>query len=317
MHVADTKLSEKCCSKCGLTKQSDEFIKNRNICKVCRNKRSRELYGSNKVVEEMEDIQNTKIELKECNVCKIQKPLSDIVKGRIVCKECNNNKRRNKYHTDEDHRQNLIKMATEFKHNKMVQRLKEKENKLGKENKECNYCHKIKHMSNFRYNRLKCKICERDDPVEKFKRTVRCRIYLSIKKDKHTIEYLGCTSSEYLNWLLYNGNDYTLENRGQLWHIDHVIPLSKFNLEDKEEQLIAFNWRNTMPLSVKENLSKNNKILKPQVEQHFKLLSEYHIKNNIEMPEKFISLFAKHLVAGTPLELSLPLTNGNICKELG
>jgi hypothetical protein len=176
----------------------------------------------------------------------------------------------------------------------------------------------VRAKTEFRHNRLKCKICERDEPVEKFKRTVRSRIYLAIKKDKHTIEYLGCTSKEYLHWLLSNGNDYyTLENRGQYWHIDHVIPLSKFNLENEEEQLIAFNWRNTMPLSVKENLSKNNKIFIPQVEQHLKLLSEYHIKNNIEMPEKFINLFAKHLVAGTPLELSLPLTNGNISKELG
>ena len=35
------------------------------------------------------------------------------------------------------------------------------------------------------------------------------------------------------------------------------------------------------------------------------------------MPEKFIDLFAKYLVAGTPLEPSLPLTLGNIGEELG
>ena len=36
------------------------------------------------------------------------------------------------------------------------------------------------------------------------------------------------------------------------------------------------------------------------------------------MPQKYIDLFARHLVAGSSLEPSLPLTdNGNICEELG
>ena len=87
---------------------------------------------------------------------------------------------------------------------------------------------------------------------------------------------------------------YTFENYGREWHIDHVIPLSKFDLNDEEQQLVAFNWRNTMPLSVKENLSKNNKILQSQIQQHVSNLLEYHKKNNIEMPQKFIDLFATH-----------------------
>jgi len=49
-----------------------------------------------------------------------------------------------------------------------------------------------------------------------------------------------------------------------------------------------------MPLSVKENLSKNNKILQSQIQQHVSNLLEYHKKNNIEMPQKFIDLFATH-----------------------
>ena len=62
-----------------------------------------------------------------------------------------------------------------------------------------------------------------------------------------------------------------------------------------------------MALSVKENLSKNNKIIKLQVEQHSKKLLEYHIENKLDLPQVFIDLFAKHLVDGKPLKLSLPL----------
>ena len=55
-----------------------------------------------------------------------------------------------------------------------------------------------------------------------------------------------------------------------------------------------------MPLSCKENLSKNNKIFKSQIEQHLKNLVDYHKKNNIVLPQIYIDLFAKHLDAGSP-----------------
>ena len=126
-------------------------------------------------------------------------------------------------------------------------------------------------------------------------------------KNKSTSEYLGCSRDEYIKWLLCNNNNYNLENRGSEWHIDHVIPLSQFDLENEQEQILAFNWRNTMPLSCQENLSKGIKIIKEQIEQHYKNLIDYHNKNNLELPIEFIDLFAKHLDAGKPSKLSLPL----------
>jgi hypothetical protein len=62
-------------------------------------------------------------------------------------------------------------------------------------------------------------------------------------------------------------------------------------------------------------LSKNNKIIKEQVEKHYKKLLEYHLENKLDLPQVFIDLFAKHLDAGNPLEPLLPLTFGNICEE--
>ena len=57
-----------------------------------------------------------------------------------------------------------------------------------------------------------------------------------------------------------------------------------------------------MPLSCVENLKKNNKIIKLQVEKHYEKLVEYNTKNNLDLPQVYIDLFAKHLVAGSPLE---------------
>ena len=308
MDVSDTKPLEKSCSKCGEIKTEDKFIIKRNICKECRNNKSRAKYKSLEINEELQQT---------CNFCNKEKLISSFIKNRKICKDCNNSKRQLKYNTDEEHRKLLIKRVIEFKHNKVLEKQKLKEDEIGNGNKKCNSCNNIKPNCNFRNKRLKCKICERDVPIEKFKRVIRSRIISAInRKSKHTCYYLGCNSNDYLNWILSNNNGYTLENRGKDWHIDHVIPLSKFNLDDEEEQQLAFNWRNTMPLSAKENLSKNNKILKPQIEQHINNLIEYHKNNNLEIPEKFIDLFAKYLDDGKPLKPSLPLTTGNVCEEL-
>ena len=296
MDVTDTKPLNKCCSKCSEIKPREMFIPNRNICKSCRNIRSREKYKTIVLEEEV---------LQVCIICGIEKSKSSIIKNRNMCNECNNEKRRLKYQQDDEHRKKLIQQVTDYKHKKVIlrQQLKaEQDEKNGLENKVCSYCNEIKLKEKFRYNRLKCRDCERDEPLEKFKRVVRSRIYLALNKNKKTIEYLGCNSTDYLKWLLTNNCNYTLENRGKEWHIDHVIPLSKFNLDDEEQQNIAFNWRNTMPLSCKENLSKNNKIIKEQIEQHLNKLIEYHKENKLDLPQVFIDLFAKYLVAGSPLE---------------
>jgi hypothetical protein len=307
------------CSNCGEMKNLDKFIKNRNVCKDCSNVRRRQLYSNITLENETEHE-------KKCNICEVKKPSSSFSKKLNQCKDCHNSIRREKYSIDDEHRKKLIKAASEFKHNKVVERanirekVKEELNKeIGEENAICKYCNKIQPKTRFRYNRLKCRDCERDEPIDKFKRSVRSRIYISLNnnKTKHTVEYLGCSVDDYLKWMSTNNLNYTIENRGKEWHIDHVIPLSKFNLDDEEEQLLAFNWRNTMPLSVKENLSKNNKIIKSQIEQHYKTLQQFHKENNIEFPQKYIDLFAKHLVDGDSLKLSLPLTTGNFSEELG
>lgn len=45
------------------------------------------------------------------------------------------------------------------------------------------------------------------------------------------------------------------------WHLDHIIPLSAFDLSDKNQFFKAFNYTNLQPLWAKENLKKSNKVL--------------------------------------------------------
>jgi hypothetical protein len=284
-------------------KHPDRIVRNRNICKDCCNKKKLETF-KNKVVDVSAQ--------KTCTGCKVTKVATLFIrKDWNLCIDCNNLRRRKQYLESEEVRITKIEAAVKYKKKKKaisdetkLVAITKLEEEIGQDNTICKYCKEVKPKSRFRHNRLKCKDCERDDPPEKLKRYVRARIFSCLKqtKNKHTHEYLGCTPAEYLKWLLSNTNNFTLENYGKVWHIDHIIPLSKFDFTNEQDKLVAFNWRNTMPLLAKENLSKNNKIVKSQIEQHLIILNKYHIENSIELPQIYLNLFAKHLAAGNPLE---------------
>jgi hypothetical protein len=255
----------KCCSRCNENKDFDKFIKNRNICKECINKWAKIARDKRHILS----INNNETQI--CKVCNKEKHLSDLIKNRFLCKDCNNKNYRDMYKTDENFRLKVL--------------LKDK-------NKNREVANKAQRI---RYN---------NNPINKFIRVQRSRITIALKnKQKNSIEYLGCDSEQYFNWLKYNFNEiYNFENYGDIWHIDHVIPIHKFNLENEQEQLLAFNWRNTIPLLASDNLKKGTNIYSLQIEQHYKKLVEYHLENKLDLPQVFIELFAKHLVAGSPLE---------------
>ena len=143
--VDDTKPTIKTCSKCDTKKESDKFIKKRNICKQCANTRRKQLYD--------ESVNSTDIE-RVCKTCNQTKPVADFIKNRVLCKECNNANRRTKYENDENHRIKLIQQATLFKHNKILEKREIKEATIGKDNKKCSKCSTIKLKDRFRHNRL-------------------------------------------------------------------------------------------------------------------------------------------------------------------
>lgn len=82
------------------------------------------------------------------------------------------------------------------------------------------------------------------------------------KGQKHTsIKVLiGCNIDKLRSHLQSKFKDgMSWENR-EKWHIDHIIPCSRFDLTDIEQQKICFHYSNLQPLWAKENLSKGNKI---------------------------------------------------------
>jgi len=49
----------------------------------------------------------------------------------------------------------------------------------------------------------------------------------------------------------------TWENYGE-WHVDHIRPCASFDLNDKEQVIQCFNWRNLQPMWASENCSKGS-----------------------------------------------------------
>lgn len=105
-----------------------------------------------------------------------------------------------------------------------------------------------------------------DDPIRSFIRTCRCRILASFKKHSicklsHASKLLGCTGAELVEHLRkqFYGS-MTAENHGDVWHIDHIIPIASFDLSDPEQVAQCFHHSNLQPLLIEHNLSKSNRV---------------------------------------------------------
>lgn len=106
-------------------------------------------------------------------------------------------------------------------------------------------------------------------PEFRFKRAMRnavkriTRISKS-KKEGRTIEYLGCSmlhARKHIEKQFKRGMHWN--NHGKIWHIDHIIPLSKFDLTDPMQRKRANHFTNLQPLYVHENMKKGARITQP------------------------------------------------------
>lgn len=86
---------------------------------------------------------------------------------------------------------------------------------------------------------------------------VRSSLHKNIKREtkkSRSLKYLGCSIKE---WVIFLENKFDKNmswyNYGTYWDIDHIIPLSSFDLLNEEEVKKAFNYTNTQPLESKYN----------------------------------------------------------------
>jgi len=107
---------------------------------------------------------------------------------------------------------------------------------------------------------------EKEDVNFKLGNRLRHRLRSTLKKLKTRgshINNLGCSIEELKQHLEskflpgMSWGNWTLNG----WHIDHIIPLSSFDLTDLEQLKKACHYTNLQPLWAKDNISKGNKII--------------------------------------------------------
>ena len=234
----------KICNACRTIKYVTEFYKDKSKrdgyhsqCKNCHNNRQKEYYVTNKdkiATKGYEYRENNKEKLKEDKI-KYYQNNKDKIKE---------NKEKNK--------DKLIEQRKEYN-----QINKDKHNKYCKEWRQLNKYKVIQYKKEYEKNRII------NNPVYRFIQNNRTRIWTALKsnsKATNTIELLQCDGQFFYKWikfcLPYDMSDDEFRNN---YEIDHVVPLSSFNLSIPDNQFIAFNWQNCSPLLKSKNRIKGAK----------------------------------------------------------
>ena len=159
--------------------------------------------------------------------------------------------RQKKYYQNNDE----YKTKASQYYNEYKSRIRDKQKKYYEDNK----TKILKKHKKYRSNKIKT------DINYKLAANLRTRLYVSIRKDYKSgsaVKDLGCSIPElktYLESKFQEGMSW--DNWGRAgWHIDHIIPLDFFDLQNREEFLKACNYTNLQPLWAKENIKKSSNI---------------------------------------------------------
>lgn len=209
--------------------------------------------------------------MKVCSKCNHSKSLSDFHKSKkskdglaSSCKDCKRKlnadyRNRNKQHIEarksEYYFANIDiekeKRAKYYQENK--EKIKRKTRRYAKNNRgEVNSYFRKYHAHR-----------QKNDVQYRLTKSLRSRIN-HILRDKvktgSAINDLGCSLEELIKHIESKFQPgMSWDNYGE-WHIDHIKPLSSFNLEDRVQFLEACNYANLQPLWAHDNLKKGAKI---------------------------------------------------------
>jgi hypothetical protein len=230
---------------------------------------------------------------KICTACNKEKLLSEFHKGigifgyKSVCKICRSIERKNfylihkKYEDERNRKYRNRNIERERKRSREYNRQhREERNIYNVEHRKCNklyyqeYHHKyyLKNKEKILKRVKLAKTKYRKNIQNKIAENLRNRIYrLLINKIKpsSSVKDLGCSIEflkQYLESKFYPNSD-TKEkmiwgNYGLYgWHIDHIIPLSSFDLTNKKQFAKACHYTNLQPMWAKENLRKGNRMV--------------------------------------------------------
>lgn len=101
------------------------------------------------------------------------------------------------------------------------------------------------------------------DPVFTAKRALRnqtARIKRITKRSKRSNELLGCTYEQARKWIESQFQRGMSWSNAGVWEIDHIVPISAFDLTDDQQVRCVNHYTNLRPLWAEENRRKGDKI---------------------------------------------------------
>jgi len=115
-----------------------------------------------------------------------------------------------------------------------------------------------------RWGRLRKSVEPKSSPTIDKIRNIPHRIMMRKSTSVHPL--CGISGVKLREWIESKfTKSMTWENYGKRWHLDHIFPISRFDLSDPEQVKVACNWQNLQPLLRRANARKSNKITKPQL----------------------------------------------------
>ena len=104
-----------------------------------------------------------------------------------------------------------------------------------------------------------------EDPVYRLLANHRSRLNKALKaagagKSCRSLDLIGCSPQElraHIEAQFREGMTWENQGRGG-WELDHIRPLSSFDLTDPDQAKQAFHWSNCQPMWASENYSKGS-----------------------------------------------------------
>jgi len=218
--------------------------------------------------------------MKICTRCKENKPLTKFCKnkntkdGRLTqCKDCekiyrkeNADKLRAHKKKYKENNADKIKAQKKIYRENNADKIRARnkiyrENNIDKERAQYKIYSQRPEVKDRNNKRLKQR--RRTDVNFRLTGNLRCRLRNALnrnQKSASTLALLGCSVEQlkrHLEKQFVEGMSWN--NIGTVFHIDHMIPCSLFDLSDAEQQRRCFHFTNLQPLFASENMTKGNK----------------------------------------------------------
>lgn len=239
----------KVCKICNLEKDLSDFNKRdndryRNECKECRKKYSihyRKGNNNNPYIMGKSH--------KICNTCGLKKEIDEFVKQKCMCKLCKSDYLKKYYQLNKEKQLNRAKnryaMDSDNIKSKNREYSKNNRDKINKRSK----IYKEEVLSKDTLFNLKNRIGTSIRRILKSK---------EISKKYNTSDFIGCDFNELKHHIEMQFTEGMNWENKELWHLDHIIPISIATTED--EVFLLSHYTNLRPMWSRDNILKSNRV---------------------------------------------------------